>query len=479
MAKKARPANAVPILENPKLDRVGQCAIHIVNLMAKLFDQADFFMERGLEFCRKDTSVVSSVANRTREALVALAELLTEAIPIEQERRKQQPDYWTGRGTQLVFRLRGGSEAQYQPGDRAPVSVRSYLSGQLPTVREELREEEELSATVWLNSARGAVFTYAADFWSEFGRYPPLTQGEGFRGYALDLGRGEKLVVHGYELNNGDCWYYWGKQIVDFPRLDNGMAVKEWIRHEAPELTGSGDSGLGRGPGQNGLANRPGPSISSICRQEQALHRISDALATIQNACKNRAQAGMLDLHRSIQRFFCRFLNEAYGLNLVELDNSQPNFPAIDLGDKDAQRCFQITSNNSGAKVQATLDTYVEKRLNEQYGRDHDPGNRRPPTDIQEAPCPGRYPIRFREEHSWNTGAYQSRQDTRDAGVGATGRGHWSGTSHCRAGGDNRVGVGSPGTRSPMCRRQADRETEDAPSRGRRPRDAVPGVAKQ
>lgn len=67
--------------------------------------------------------------------------------------------------------------------------------------------------------------------------------------------------------------------------------------------------------------------------------------------------------------FFCRSLGEAYGLDLIELDRIQPNFPAIDLGDTKGRRCFQITSDKSGAKMQDTFDKYVEKRLHDKYDR--------------------------------------------------------------------------------------------------------------
>ncbi len=53
---------------------------------------------------------------------------------------------------------------------------------------------------------------------------------------------------------------------------------------------------------------------------------------------------------------------------MVELDNIQPNFPAIDIGDSEKRRCFQITSTKSKDKVQRTLVKYVAKKLHEQYG---------------------------------------------------------------------------------------------------------------
>jgi hypothetical protein len=120
------------------------------------------------------------------------------------------------------------------------------------------------------------------------------------------------------------------------------------------------------------LANEQGTSksmtASPLCRHEQAIRAIAEALATIESACKLRGRAGLLDLHRSLQRFFCQFLSVAYGLNLIELDNIQSNFPAIDLGDREGRRCFQITSNKSKVKIERTLRKYFAKRLYEQYG---------------------------------------------------------------------------------------------------------------
>ena len=111
-----------------------------------------------------------------------------------------------------------------------------------------------------------------------------------------------------------------------------------------------------------------GEDEAMISMREDALKTTIDGLANIETACRLRGLAGLLDLNRVLQHFFSRFLSELYGLSLVELDRIQPNFPAIDLGDKDGRQCFQVTSDKSGEKVQATLDKYVEKRLYEQYG---------------------------------------------------------------------------------------------------------------
>ena len=124
-------------------------------------------------------------------------------------------------------------------------------------------------------------------------------------------------------------------------------------------------------------ASTTGAVARSLSRHEQALKTIVEALARIDSTCKLRGRAGLLDLHRSLQRFFCQFLNEAYGLNLTELDNIQTNFPAIDLGDQQGHRCFQITTSKIKEKIERTLRMYAKQRLHKQYGSiriNHHPG---------------------------------------------------------------------------------------------------------
>ncbi len=174
--------------------------------------------------------------NRTRNLLEAMADLLTKAVPLERERMVQRP-YRTDYGTRLEFRERSPSETKYQPGnwtesERAP--VRPVLSGQYPTVMDELREKQEASPTAWLHSARGAVLTYAADFWWEYGLWIKLAApSEGFAGWPLDLPAGQRLVVRSDIFRDGDAWLGWGRCAADFPRLVNDAAVKAWIVSEA------------------------------------------------------------------------------------------------------------------------------------------------------------------------------------------------------------------------------------------------------
>jgi hypothetical protein len=194
--------------------------------------------------------------NRTRQLLEALADLLTEAVPLERERVEQRP-YETDHGTRLEFREPRPSETKYQPGnwtegDRTPVrplvseQAAKALGISLPRVLsavDELLEEQELRPAVRLYSARRAVLTYAADLWYAFGSFPVLKQAsEGFTGWPLDLPVGQRLVVRSDLFPNADSWIGWGKCAADFPRLVNDTAVKEWIAREAPPPA-AGDTG--------------------------------------------------------------------------------------------------------------------------------------------------------------------------------------------------------------------------------------------
>ena len=87
MAKKARATAARPDTGKPALDRVGTLATQIVNLMPMLLEKADWaVVAKGAESRVSDQSLVVSKMTQTRRWLEALAELLTEAVPLERLR---------------------------------------------------------------------------------------------------------------------------------------------------------------------------------------------------------------------------------------------------------------------------------------------------------------------------------------------------------------------------------------------------------
>jgi hypothetical protein len=104
-----------------------------------------------------------------------------------------------------------------------------------------------------------------------------------------------------------------------------------------------------------------------VLKRVEALGAISDGLAWIKVACEQRGWLKLFDEHVVAQHFFCRFLNAAFNLCLVEMDKIQANYPAIDLGDSTNRIAYQITSERRSDKVQHTLDKFVEHGLDKRY----------------------------------------------------------------------------------------------------------------
>jgi len=104
-----------------------------------------------------------------------------------------------------------------------------------------------------------------------------------------------------------------------------------------------------------------------VFTRADALGAIADGLAWIKASCEQRGWLKLFDNHMVSQHFFCRFLNAAFNLRLVEMDQIQANYPAIDLGDSTNRIAYQITSERRGDKVQHTLDKFVEHGLDKQY----------------------------------------------------------------------------------------------------------------
>lgn len=61
--------------------------------------------------------------------------------------------------------------------------------------------------------------------------------------------------------------------------------------------------------------------------------------------------------------FFRDFLNLIYGYELENLNDFEDNSPAIDLGDKNIKKCYQITTSNDRSKIDKTLNGFNNRKL--------------------------------------------------------------------------------------------------------------------
>lgn len=97
-----------------------------------------------------------------------------------------------------------------------------------------------------------------------------------------------------------------------------------------------------------------------IYMKEIAIRTIVRGLAYIKVVCEQESLLHLMNSLTVSEHFFCRFLNEAYGLNLVNLNQIEPNYAAIDLGDSVARVAFQVTRDGKAGKIQKTLDSFVK-----------------------------------------------------------------------------------------------------------------------
>ncbi len=100
----------------------------------------------------------------------------------------------------------------------------------------------------------------------------------------------------------------------------------------------------------------------------ESLTEIADRLGEIKSSCELRGFLHLFDNHTIAQHFFCRLLNAVYGLELIELDNIEENFPAVDLGDTTRRIAYQVTTEKVSEKVTKTLDRFNQHNLNEMFG---------------------------------------------------------------------------------------------------------------
>jgi hypothetical protein len=102
-------------------------------------------------------------------------------------------------------------------------------------------------------------------------------------------------------------------------------------------------------------------------QHSDSLAAIADGLALIKSSCEQRGLLKLFDNHVVAQHFFCRFLNAAFGLQLVQMDEIRANYPAIDLGDLTNRVAYQVTTERRSDKVQHTLNKFVEHGLEKHY----------------------------------------------------------------------------------------------------------------
>lgn len=87
---------------------------------------------------------------------------------------------------------------------------------------------------------------------------------------------------------------------------------------------------------------------------------IIDEMAAIAHQVESRCLLNLTDLNIHLENFFREILNKTLDLSLVNLNDERSNEPGLDLGDALAKTAFQVTSQNTSAKIKNTLTKYSE-----------------------------------------------------------------------------------------------------------------------
>jgi hypothetical protein len=97
--------------------------------------------------------------------------------------------------------------------------------------------------------------------------------------------------------------------------------------------------------------------------KSQTIRRINERLVRMRDFVVVNAASGNFDFNRGAEDFFVLLLNKMFQLDLINMNTIKVNFPAIDLGDKRAGVCFQITSDGSSSKLKDTIETFDRHNL--------------------------------------------------------------------------------------------------------------------
>ncbi|MBD2232596.1 NB-ARC domain-containing protein [Phormidium tenue] len=104
---------------------------------------------------------------------------------------------------------------------------------------------------------------------------------------------------------------------------------------------------------------------------ELSRQRITQLMAIFVTEIKCEASMGRTDLNKASETILIPLLNEIYGWNLENLNYAENdnNKPGIDLADKAAKICIQVTATTTSDKVKHTLEQFIKHKQFLEYDR--------------------------------------------------------------------------------------------------------------
>lgn len=91
--------------------------------------------------------------------------------------------------------------------------------------------------------------------------------------------------------------------------------------------------------------------------------QILDDLASIGSQVDNRNRVGLFEMTKLLENFYRDILNEIYGFNLTNTNETSSNAPAVDLVDSSKGVAIQVTSSGTSAKINKTLEALTDDQI--------------------------------------------------------------------------------------------------------------------
>ncbi|MBK5261080.1 MAG: SMEK domain-containing protein [Peptostreptococcaceae bacterium] len=106
---------------------------------------------------------------------------------------------------------------------------------------------------------------------------------------------------------------------------------------------------------------------SAIPIREEMINSICSRLTQIERLVELLNSAGMYDINRVSEDYFCGLFNILYDLKLVNLNAIKENYPGIDLGDRSEKIAMQVTTTRRREKTEKTIKNFIEKKYYSEY----------------------------------------------------------------------------------------------------------------
>lgn len=104
-------------------------------------------------------------------------------------------------------------------------------------------------------------------------------------------------------------------------------------------------------------------------KKEETIKNIIKLLSILQTEISLSNSISYFDINISSEFFYADLLNIIFNCSLINLNSIEKNMTSIDLGDKVSRISYQVTSDNSSAKIIETIDKFKKNKMYLDYDK--------------------------------------------------------------------------------------------------------------